>query len=105
MQLWRNQYVLNGLVSGECLCTVIIRESNLNSNATVSTLQLNFTNLDEYVLSNGTDIVAFNAYVQSQVNGLAACGEITNDLIVNLFKGYRAMKDQAFLDHPSPMND
>ena len=56
-------------------------------------------NLDEHVLSNGTDIVAFNAYVQSQVDGLAARGEITNDLIVNLFKGYRAMKDQAFLDY------
>ena len=78
---------------------VISQESYLDSNATVSTLHLNLTNLDEYVLSNGTDIVAFNAYVQSQVNGLAAHGEITNDLIINLFKGYRAMKDQAFLDY------
>ena len=51
-------------------------------------LQLNLTNLDGYVRSNGTGIVAFNAYVQSQVNGLAAHGEITNDLIFNLFKGY-----------------
>ena len=55
--------------------------------------------MDEYVLSNGTDIVAFNAYVQSQVDGLTACGEITNDLTINLFNGYRAMKDQAFLDY------
>ena len=90
---------MNGLVSGECLLKVIIQESYLDFNATVSTLRLNLTNLDEYVLSNGTDIVAFNAYVQSQVDGLAARGEITNDLIVNLFKGYRAMKDQAFLDY------
>ena len=37
--------------------------------------------------------------MKSQVDGLAARGEITNDLIVNLFKGYRAMKDQAFLDY------
>ena len=99
VQLWRNQYELNGLVSGECLLKVIIRESYLDSNATVSTLRLNLTNLDEYVLSNGTDIVAFNAYVQSQVDGLTARSEITNDLIVNLFKGYRAMKDQVFLDY------
>ena len=60
---------------------------------------MNLTNLDENVLSNGTDIVAFNAYVCSQVDGLAACSETTNDLIVNLFKGYRAMKDQVFLDY------
>ena len=62
-------------------------------------LRLNLMNLDKYVQSNGTDIVTCNTYVQSQVDGLTACGEITNDLIVNLFKGYRAMKDQAFLDY------
>ena len=62
-------------------------------------LRLNLTNLDKYVLSNGTDIIAFNAYVQSHVDGLTVRGEITNDLIGNLFKGYRAMKDQAFLDY------
>ena len=99
VQLWRNHYELNGLVSGKCLQKVIIRESYLDSNVTVSTLQLNLTNLDEYVLSNGTDIIAFNAYVESQVDGLTACGEITNDVIVNLLEGYRAMKDQAFLDY------
>ena len=99
VQLWRNHYELNSLVSGECLLKVIICESYLDSNATVSTVRLNLTNLDEYILSNGTDIVAFNVYVQSQVDGLAACGEITNDLIVNLFKGYHAMQDQAFLDY------
>ena len=38
VQLWRNQYELDGLVSGECLLKVIIRESYLDSNATVSTL-------------------------------------------------------------------
>ena len=38
VQLWRNQYKLNGLVSGECLLKVIIRESYLDSNAVVSTL-------------------------------------------------------------------
>ena len=86
-------------MSGKCLQKVIIRESYLDSNVTVSTLQLNLMNLDEYILSNGTDIVAFNAYVQSEVDGLTARGEITNDCIVNVFEGYRAMKDQAFLDY------
>ena len=99
VQLWCNQYELNDLVSGECLLNVIIQESYLDSSTMVLMLRLNLTNLDEYVLSNSTDIVAFNAYVQSQVDGLAACGETTNDLIVNLFKGYQAMKDQAFLNY------
>ena len=32
--------------------------------------------------TNGSDIVAFNAYVQSQIDGLAARGEVTNNLLV-----------------------
>jgi hypothetical protein len=46
---------------------------------------------------NGSDIVAFNAYVQSQVDGLAARNEVSSDLLVHLFKGYKAVKDENFL--------
>ena len=48
---------------------------------------------------NGSDIVAFNAYVQSQIDGLAARGEVTSDLLVNLFKGYKMVKDKPFIDY------
>jgi hypothetical protein len=41
--------------------------------------------------------VAFNAYVQSQLDGLAARGCHTTELKVNLFKGYKAVKDDNFL--------
>ena len=62
-------------------------------------MRLNLTNLDEYMTTNGSDIVAFNAYVQSQIDGLAARGEVTSDLLVNLFKGYKMVKDRPFLDY------
>ena len=71
----------------------------MDSNATVATMRLNLTNLDEYMTTNGTDIVAFNAYVQSQIDGLAARGEVTNNLLVDLFKGYKMVKDKPFLDY------
>ena len=65
----------------------------------VSTLCLNLMNwMNTFFLTNGTDIVAFNAYIQSQVDGLKAQGETTNDLVLNLFKGYKASKDKLFLD-------
>ena len=41
---------------------------------------------------NGSDLMALTAFVQSQVDGLAARGEVTNDLGANLFKGYKAFK-------------
>ena len=74
IQVWQHQYHLANEDSGGCLLKIIVRESYLDSNATVSTLRLNLSNLDTYVRDNGSDIVALNAYVQSQVNGLAARG-------------------------------
>ena len=99
IQVWKNQYMINGHDAGLCLLKVIIRESYLDSNATVSTIRMNLTTLDDYIRKNGSDLVAFNAYVQSQVDGLAARNETTQDLIVNLFKGYKAVTYQPFLDY------
>ena len=99
VQLWHSQYEVLGQQSGECFLKIIVRESYLDSNATVATMRLNLTNLDEYMTTNGSDIVAFNAYVQSQIDGLAARGEVTSDLLVNLFKGYKMVKDRPFLDY------
>ena len=99
VQLWHSQYEVAGQQSGECFLKIIVCESYLDSNATVATMRLNLTNLDEYITTNGSDIVAFNAYVQSQIDGLAARGEVTNDLLVNLFKGYKLVKDKPFLDY------
>jgi hypothetical protein len=96
IQVWQDQYHLNQEDSGGCLLKVIIRESYLDSNATVSTLRLNLSSLDEYIKENGSDLVAFNAYVQSQVDGLAARGQTTMDLVVNLFKAYAMVTDQNF---------
>jgi hypothetical protein len=103
VQTWKGDYTVTiGGVSydcGLCLFKVIVRESYLNSNATVSTLRLNLTSLDTYIKENGGDLVAFNAYVQSQVDGLAARGERTEDLIVNVFKGLKMVKDKPFIEH------
>jgi hypothetical protein len=96
IQVWKNQYSINGLDSGGCMLKVIIRESYLDSNATVSTLKMNLANLDDYIRDNGSDLVAFNAYVQSQLDGLAARGETTSDLMVYLFKAYKVIADPPF---------
>ena len=103
VQLWHSQYEVAGQQSGECFLKIIVRESYLDSNATVATMQLNLTNLDEYMTTNGSDIVAFNAYVQSQIDGLAAQGEVTNNLLVNLFKGYKMVKDKPSLTTYKPL--
>lgn len=96
VQVWKDQYTIGEHMSGGCFLKIVIRESHLDTNATISTLRLNLCNLDAYVRDNGTDIAAFNTYVQNQIDGLSARGETTDDLIVNLFKGYKEIKDENF---------
>ena len=105
IQIWTNDTKVNGEDAGGCLFKVVIRESYLDLNAIVTTLRLNLTNLDRYIETNGSDIVAFNSYVQSQVDGLASRGHTSLDLIVNLFKGYKAVKDDRFQDYIQKIED
>jgi hypothetical protein len=102
IQIWHAQYTITvGGVKYDCglsLFKVIVHKSYLDSNATVLTLRLNLLNLDKYITNNGNDLVAFHAYVQSQVDGLAARGERTEDLTVNVFKGLKQVSNQKFQD-------
>jgi hypothetical protein len=43
-----------------------------------------------------SDVEAFNQYVKAQVQSLSARGETSNDLLINLFKGYKAANDVEF---------
>jgi len=43
------------------------------------------------------DVTAFNDYVQEIITNLEARGERLDDLMVNLFKGYKADSDKAFI--------
>ena len=55
--------------------------------------------LNSYILTIGCDITKFNAYVKDLINSLTARGEMTNDLLANLFKAYKAMLDQEFVSY------
>eukprot|EP00957_Ditylum_brightwellii_P123256 9397662-Ditylum_brightwellii.AAC.1 len=46
-----------------------------------------------------SDVVEFNSYVKNSLKGLQSRGEKTEDLIINLFKGYKAAKDAIFVDY------
>jgi hypothetical protein len=94
--IWKDQYHVNGMPSGVLLLKVIIRESHLDTNATISNIRTNLSNLDEYMLKIGGDITKFNTYVKELIDQLTARGETTTDLLINLFKGYLAVEDKSF---------
>lgn len=45
------------------------------------------------------DVVAFNKYVKDQLSTLTSRDETSSDIIVNLFKGYKACTDHEFTDY------
>ena len=46
-----------------------------------------------------SDIIKFNNYIDTQVKALAAHGQMTNDLLTNLFIGYKAASDKKFVEY------
>jgi hypothetical protein len=97
VKIWKNQYTVGGFKSGACLLKVIIRESHIDTNATTGHIRTRLTMLDTYLPTIGNDIVKFNQHVNTLLEGLTSRDETTNDLLTNLFKGYKAASDKTFV--------
>ena len=91
--------------AGLCLFKIVIRESTVDSNATISATRLRLSSLDQYIRENGSDITAFNAHVETLLAVLESREEETHDLLVHLFKGYKACKDKQFHSYITRMED
>ena len=55
--------------------------------------------MDWYLPTIGQDITNFNTYVKLLVDRLKSRGEVTQDLLVNLFKEYLACSDNEFVEY------
>ena len=94
--IWKDDYMINDIPSGNLLLRVIIRESHIDTNASASAVRKKLSNLDVYMATIDSDISKFNQYVKQQIAILASRGEQTLDLLTNLFKGYAACSDPVF---------
>jgi hypothetical protein len=84
--------------AGPLLLKIIISKAHVDSRATVTFICTSLTELDDKMVDLNSDITAFNFFVQAQVKSLAARGETSSDLLVNLFKGYKVADDSEFQD-------
>ena len=96
LTIWKREYRCGSLPSGNLLLKVLIRECHLDTNATVGGIRNRLSALDTYLPTVGYNITKFNMYVKNLVDQLRARGEYTNDLLINLFKGYLAATDKSF---------
>jgi hypothetical protein len=96
--IWEKQYQIGDKGSGTLLLKVIIRESHIDSNATVQTITTKLMSLDKYILTINSDITKFNQYVKLLVQLLNARGKAIDEstLMTNLFRGYGAASDKRF---------
>jgi hypothetical protein len=97
VMIWREDYYVNNLPSGAALLKVLIRESHIDSRATVLHLRSKLSSLDTYIHSIDYDIPKFHGYVKDLLDSLRARGETTQDLLANLFKAYKVVKDREFV--------
>jgi hypothetical protein len=84
--------------AGPLLLKLIISKAHVDSRATVTYIRTSLTKLDDKMTELDSNIESFNFFVKAQVKNLAARGESSSDLLINLFSGYKMANDAEFLD-------
>lgn len=98
-------FTINGRGSGTLLLKVVIMVSHVDTRATVTAVRTKLSSLDRAMRELESDVEKFNDHVLSLISQLYARGEQTQDLLVNLFKGYKACKDAEFVEYIKKKED
>jgi hypothetical protein len=98
-------FSIGGRGSGALLLKVIIMVSHVDTRATVTAVRTKLSSLDKAMRDHDSKVEDFNNHVLSLVAQLHARGEQTHDLLVNLFKGYKACKDSEFVEYIKKKED
>lgn len=95
----RQRYTINGEEDGVCFLKCLISKIYIETRATVTFIRTNLSNLDNYMASVNSNILLFNQYVKEQRLALESHGHKSDDLLVNLFKGYMTTTDHEFVKY------
>ena len=96
IQVWHDDWHINGIPAYPLLIKVIIRESYIDTQATTRILREHLSSLPAKLEELKGDIDQLNAFVKITQDQLLARNETTNDLLANLFKGYLSSRDHTF---------
>ena len=94
-----NKFTINEIPDGPLLLKVIIQLAHIDTRATVTVIRTRLSSLDTKIGQLQDNITEFNEFVKTQKASLEARGEVTHDLLVNLFKGYKAAADTRFVQY------
>jgi hypothetical protein len=105
-----NEYTItsaegHGVHNGPCFLKVIIRNTTVDTRSTVFHIRENLNHLEAKMVDVSYDIEAFNLYVTSQIEQLAARGEVSSDLLINLFAAFMSVPDKKFVEYIEKQKD
>jgi len=103
--LLTSEYHIGNQPCGALFLKVVIRESHVDTNATLRHIRAGLSSLDSYMTQVDSDIDKFNQHVRGLIDALHARGARTEDLISNLFKGYAAASDKTFTAYIAKKED
>ena len=93
----RKEYMVNGQASGILFLKLIIGVSSIDTNATTTSIRNQLINVDTYLAKVNYDVTKTNQHVTLLLESLRARGETTHDLLHNLFRAYKTVKDNEFI--------
>jgi hypothetical protein len=99
MLLEQNKYTINNVTIAALYYKHIMGYSNVDTLATISLTRHLLSTLDVKMINLNSNITDFNIYVSKLHNKLAQYGATSEDTFVNLFRGYKAARDNAFCDY------
>ena len=88
-----------GHISAILLHKALMQRAIVDTRSTSSNFRTNLSSLDTYMPVVNSNIELFNSYVSSCIKGLEARGETSEDLLDNLFKGYKVAIDRTFVQY------
>jgi hypothetical protein len=99
MLLEQNKYTINNVTIAALYYKHIMGYSNVDTLAMISLTRHLLSTLDVKMIDLNSNITDFNIYVSELHNKLAQYGATSEDTLVNLFRGYKAARDNAFCDY------
>ena len=86
-------------ISAILLHKSLMQRAIVDTRSTSSNFRTCLSSLDTYMPVVNSNIEKFNSYVSNCIQGLEARGETSEDLLDNLFKGYKVASDRTFVQY------
>lgn len=94
--LREEDYTIDGVVVGILVLKVIVMVSHVDNRSTTARIRQQLTELPNYITEIKFDVSKLNEHAATLVDELAAMGETSNDLTVNLFAAYNKVPNTKF---------